>query len=368
MASDKFPGHHHSMSSVGPCYLKLLVSNVVAGSIIGPKGSTISDIHKTTECTIRLSNTNCYFPRTIERVVAMWGTLEQIKAAFEIVLEKVRGAPPSEAMGGPGVDLLSCKIVVPNSAVSQLIGKQGQAIKELQENTSTRIQISNRDEQYLKERVVAISGAYEAVRKAALIVVETIQSDPHLKDHTDINYVIPSAVAYPQSMGSPSSLFQGKIAHESRSSFRFASGNDLMTSMHPINAGYGPYYNTQFGYVGTDGSVRSSRFRSASNTPRPPPEMRGLSSVNSMNEVTRHVDLADSFIGFTIGKQGITLKQIQQQSGTKIRISAKGEFVPGTTNRRVTITGSQQAVQLAEYLLREKVSEIEAESWNAIGS
>lgn len=36
------------------------------------------------------------------------------------------------------------KIVVPNSAVSQLIGKQGRAIKELQETTKTKIQISSR--------------------------------------------------------------------------------------------------------------------------------------------------------------------------------------------------------------------------------
>lgn len=38
------------------------------------------------------------------------------------------------------------KVVVPNSAVSQLIGKQGQTIKELQEATGTKIQISNRYE------------------------------------------------------------------------------------------------------------------------------------------------------------------------------------------------------------------------------
>lgn len=75
--------------------------------------------------------------------------------------------------------------------------------------------------------------------------------------------------------------------------------------------------------------------------------------------LTAHFDISDHFIGFVIGKQGATLQTIQQQSGAKLQVSGKGEFVPGTENRRVTISGSHSSVQMAHVLLQQKVREIE---------
>lgn len=72
-----------------------------------------------------------------------------------------------------------------------------------------------------------------------------------------------------------------------------------------------------------------------------------------------HVDIPDHFIGFVIGKQGATLQVIQQQSGAKLHVSGKGEFVPGTENRRVTISGPAQSVHIAHVLLQQKVREID---------
>jgi hypothetical protein len=36
-----------------------------------------------------------------------------------------------------------------------------------------------------------------------------------------------------------------------------------------------------------------------------------------------------------LGKGGLTLKEIQQQTGARITISKRGEFAPGTQNRCV---------------------------------
>lgn len=74
--------------------------------------------------------------------------------------------------------------------------------------------------------------------------------------------------------------------------------------------------------------------------------------------VTGHVDIPDSLIGFAIGKHGGTLNAIQTRSGAKMQVSSKGEFVSGTENRRVTITGSPTAVQMAEVMLQTKLREI----------
>lgn len=42
------------------------------------------------------------------------------------------------------------------------------------------------DEQQLKERIVTIMGPVENVTKAAMHVLESIQNDPHIKDHTSV--------------------------------------------------------------------------------------------------------------------------------------------------------------------------------------
>lgn len=74
---------------------------------------------------------------------------------------------------------------------------------------------------------------------------------------------------------------------------------------------------------------------------------------NSIMEYT--VDIPDSRIGFLIGKHGVTLQNMQQQAGVQIRIAGKGDFVPGTENRRVTIIGSMMGIQFALLLLQQRL-------------
>ena len=42
-------------------------------------------------------------------------------------------------------------------------------------------------------------------------------------------------------------------------------------------------------------------------------------------------------------------------SGVRIKVSNKGDFVEGTKNRKVTLTGSHEGVQIAQYLLAQKL-------------
>lgn len=63
----------------------------------------------------------------------------------------------------------------------------------------------------------------------------------------------------------------------------------------------------------------------------------------------------DSLIGAIVGRGGKTLNELQQQSNTRIRISQRGEYVPGTRNRIVTIRGQMaQNVYLAQDLINQR--------------
>ena len=51
-----------------------------------------------------------------------------------------------------------------------------------------------------------------------------------------------------------------------------------------------------------------------------------------------------------VGKGGKTIHDIQYKSGATVTISGKGEYLPGTTNRVITIVGPTQAAQVAQFI------------------
>ena len=53
--------------------------------------------------------------------------------------------------------------------------------------------------------------------------------------------------------------------------------------------------------------------------------------------------------GAIIGKGGSRIRQIRQESGASITID---EALPGSNDRIITITGSQEQIQNAQYLLQ----------------
>lgn len=64
------------------------------------------------------------------------------------------------------------------------------------------------------------------------------------------------------------------------------------------------------------------------------------------------------------GPNGSSLIDIQNKSGATIQISKKGMFAPGTKNRIVTISGAPSGIQLAHFLIEQKVNEEETKRRN----
>ena len=58
--------------------------------------------------------------------------------------------------------------------------------------------------------------------------------------------------------------------------------------------------------------------------------------------------------GAIIGKGGTRIKQIRQQSNAQIQID---EALPGSNDRIITISGSQEQIQNAQYLLQLRCKE-----------
>eukprot|EP00596_Hydrurales_sp_CCMP1899_P011019 CAMPEP_0119036896 /NCGR_PEP_ID=MMETSP1177-20130426/4918_1 /TAXON_ID=2985 /ORGANISM="Ochromonas sp, Strain CCMP1899" /LENGTH=127 /DNA_ID=CAMNT_0006997399 /DNA_START=102 /DNA_END=485 /DNA_ORIENTATION=- len=62
-------------------------------------------------------------------------------------------------------------------------------------------------------------------------------------------------------------------------------------------------------------------------------------------------------IGNILGKNGSAIREIAFLSGAKISVSSRGEYVAGTTNRLVSITGVSNSAQTAHNLISQKLQQ-----------
>ena len=90
------------------------------------------------------------------------------------------------------------------------------------------------------------------------------------------------------------------------------------------------------------------------------PTMGGIAmTADPQKESILESEVPETLVGAILGKGGKTLVEFQNLTGAKIQISKKNEYVPGTRNRRVTITGPVTAAQNAHFLVMQRVAQEE---------
>lgn len=82
-------------------------------------------------------------------------------------------------------------------------------------------------------------------------------------------------------------------------------------------------------------------------------QLRTSNSRNQQNsnQQTHEMTVPNELIGCIIGKGGTKIAEIRQISGAMIRISNCDDRESGVTDRTITISGSPDAVALAQYLI-----------------
>ena len=74
-----------------------------------------------------------------------------------------------------------------------------------------------------------------------------------------------------------------------------------------------------------------------------------------VHATTMTLAIPEDRVGTVIGKQGAVINQIKDLVKVSIRISKRGEHLPGTTDRACEITGSPEAVELAQRLIMQRM-------------
>ncbi|OAY85978.1 protein BTR1-like [Ananas comosus] len=304
-----------------PTHIRFLVSNTAAGSIIGKGGASINEIQSQSGARIQLSRNNECFPGTSDRIIMISGSFDEVIRAMELILEKL----VAEAEESSDVESRSkVRLVVPNSSCGGIIGKGGSTIKSLIEDSHAGIKISPQDNHFngLHDRLVTITGSFDEQMHAIFLVLSKLNEDIH----------------YPPNLSSP---------------FPYAGVNFPGYPGVPVGYMIPPTaYNTiGYGLNGHGGRFPNNRRNTSQAVPTKP---RAASHDGEEDSVT--IGIADEHIGAVVGRGGRNITEISQVSGARIKISDRGDFMSGTSDRKVTITGSAEAIRTAESMIMQKVS------------
>lgn len=299
---------HSSLQQVitSQCAIKLLVSNNVAGRIIGKAGQFVSQLQSDCGCRIKLSQSSHYFPGTNDRVCLVEGKLPNVHVALAAIYDKIReqtsSTDSSEESGGRS-DVIIARLLVPTAACGMLIGKGGNHIREISEKSGARLQLAQKDEAtaiVTSERVLTITADIGSAITCTHIILDDLIKHPDVSKYTN------QTTSYPKTASSDIES-RGKSGIQRRS--------------HDHSDEYP--------------AVKSS-----------------LSQKVQQQQSSVQMTVPDDLISAVIGRNRTGLADLQSRSGARIVVSNRGEFVPGTSNRIIEIIGpDMQSCATAQYLI-----------------
>jgi len=319
------------VAAAGQMVTKLLMSMPEAALV----RDALPDIQVKTGTMTTLSNGGDLYPgTTLQQLIVRGQSLEALVAAATHIYGRIAEQAGMVTCGEAGVEIggSRLKVLTPSKAVVAIIGKGGGTIKQLRLATKCHVHI---DENIVppgvpsdtSEQTVCISGPLGGAILAFSTVVEILLQFSTetwfrawgAKNNSGI--VIPGLVLFEHSKG-----FKGKGKGDAS-----VPGSTALVGLGSLTGEGG---RGGLGIPGIGASVLSG--------------LMVLKLLVPSNEAS-----------CILGKGGATVNGFEQASGTKMAISGRHEFYPGTELQQVRIRGpSSEAVMAAAILVLAKIAEV----------
>uniref|UniRef100_A0A8C3AYD9 Heterogeneous nuclear ribonucleoprotein K n=1 Tax=Cyclopterus lumpus TaxID=8103 RepID=A0A8C3AYD9_CYCLU len=327
--------------------LRVLLQSKNAGAVIGKGGKNIKALR--TDYNASVSVPDSSGPERILSVNASIDTIGDILLKIIPTLE--------EYQHYSGIDFDSeLRLLIHQSLAGGIIGVKGAKIKELRENTQTTIKLFQECCPHSTDRVVLVGGKPERVIECIKVILELVSEapikgraqpyDPNFYDET-------------YDYGGFTMLFEergrrpiGGFPIRVRGGFERMPPVRGNRPMPPSRRDYDdisprrgpPPPLSRGGRGGSRAHNNSSweHFQSGG---------RGSYSDIGGPVITTQVTIPKDLAGSIIGKGGQRIKQIRHESGASIKID---EPLEGSEDRIITITGTQDQIQNAQYLLQNR--------------
>jgi len=330
--------------------IRLIMQGKEVGSIIGKKGDIVKRFREESGAKINISDGSCP-----ERIVTVTGNTESIFKAFTLICNKFE--EDLNNLISPGTvprPPITFRLVVPASQCGSLIGKGGSKIKEIREITGASIQVASEMLPNSTERAVTISGGSEAVIQCIFhictIMSEMLPQSP--PKGVTVPYTPLKAVNVPGGVHNLPAFFQPSQAVVPHNPNTAAVQQQQVTT-----AGQAGQQQQQIGMKGLHINTMNGNPLGTSLINPAALAMLSGQARSPNTQQTHEMTVPNELIGCIIGKGGSKVAEIRQLSGAMIRISnCEDRDAPANLDRTISITGNNESVALAQYLINMRIS------------
>uniref|UniRef100_UPI00358F5C4C poly(rC)-binding protein 3-like isoform X3 n=1 Tax=Myxine glutinosa TaxID=7769 RepID=UPI00358F5C4C len=310
----------------------------------------------------------------------------------------------SQAEGGGGLNVtLTIRLLMHSKEVGSVIGKKGEFVKRIREESGARINISDGNS---PERIVTVTGPTESIFMAFALMTRKLEEDMLgtlsggalvNKPPVTLRLVVPASQCgsligksgnkikelrettgatvqvagdlLPNSTeravtisGAPDAIVQCMrqiciVMLESPPKGATIPYRPKTTPSAPVIFAGGQAYTIQGNYAIPNPDLTKLHQLAMQHTPYTPMNQAASgfnTGADASNQISTHeISIPNDLIGSIIGKQGSKINEIRQMSGAQIKIGGPTE---GSTDRQVTITGSPANISLAQYLINARLT------------
>jgi heterogeneous nuclear rnp K-like protein 2 len=290
--------------------LRVLIDNNQVGGIIGKAGANVTSVRETAGVFLSILKAE---PNVTERVMVLKGSFDQLTTGIIMITKLLIEADAKFKKETPNLEegQTKLRLLVHRHAVGAVIGKSGTVIKETQQETGARVQVSNEPLPQSTEKTVTISGTPMAIHQACLKILAQLRDNP----------VRAGTKSYPYVPGVP---FQAPGA--------FGLPQQSYAQFNPYGLQQQQAQGLPFGDFGGFG-------------------MGELAQPAN----TQKIAIPTICAGCVIGKGGAVIRDLRAQSRTNISIADADSSNPN--ERVVTLTGTPQGIQTAIFLIRQLVEQ-----------
>ncbi|XP_030378673.1 insulin-like growth factor 2 mRNA-binding protein 1 isoform X2 [Scaptodrosophila lebanonensis] len=291
--------------------LRILVQSEMVGAIIGRQGSTIRTITQQSRARVdvhRKENVG-----SLEKSITIYGNPENCTNACKRILEVMQQEALSTNKGE-----ICLKILAHNNLIGRIIGKSGNTIKRIMQDTDTKITVSSINDinSFNLERIITVKGQIDNMSRAE----NQISTKLRQSYENDLQAMAPQSLMFP--------------------------------GLHPMammsTPGNGMVFNTSMPFPSCPSFAMSKTPASVV-----PPVF-----PNDMQETT-YLYIPNNAVGAIIGTKGSHIRSIMRFSNASLKIAPLDADKPldQQTERKVTIVGTPEGQWKAQYMIFEKMRE-----------
>ncbi|KAL1458364.1 hypothetical protein WDU94_008521 [Cyamophila willieti] len=333
------------------------------GSIIGKNGETVKKLREESGSKIYISDSS-----TPERIVTVIGSMDSLFRAFSLITKNIEEFHKNQNkhLGGNGGETqpIQLRLIVPASQCGSIIGKGGSQIKTIRETSGASVYVASDMLPNSTEREVNIKGVPDAVTQA-IYQICLIMVDSPPKGAT-----IPYR-PLPQGGGNGPSMIGNQYGMQNSIMGTPDIGNNPLAGLAALglggnSGGIGGGLNAAALAALAGSQLKNNNMNRNQNhhqnqnhrNNRDGPSQN--KQPNQQNQITKEMTVPNELIGAVIGKGGTKIFEIRKISGAMIRISKSSEEEEDSHDRTITMTGTPDAIALAQYLINMSVELLRA--------